>query len=70
MTELIFGLVVILINPANLVLKGVALGLLIFGTVGHTTEVFSMRKNKAYYEAVVGFTPYNPSDKDTKKEEK
>jgi len=54
---IIVGLIIILINPTNLVLKGVALGMLIFGAVGHTTEVFSMRKNKAYQEKVIEFTP-------------
>jgi hypothetical protein len=51
----VVGLAVILFNPNNLLYKGIALGMLIFGTVGHTTEVFSMRKNKAYYEAVVDY---------------
>jgi disulfide bond formation protein DsbB len=54
---IIVGLIVILINPTNLIFKGIALGMLLFGAVGHTFEVFSMRKNKAYQEKVVEFIP-------------
>jgi len=50
-TLVITGLILILLNPNNL-LKGIALGLLIIGTIGHTTEVFSMQKNKVYQQKI------------------
>jgi hypothetical protein len=56
---IVIGLIIILINPSNLILKGVALGMLIFGTVGHTTEVFSMRKNQSYYNNVLNYEVEN-----------
>ncbi|WP_375586894.1 hypothetical protein [Flagellimonas aurea] len=45
------GLVVLLISPNDL-WKGIGLGLLIIGTIGHGTEAFSMQKNKAYQQKI------------------
>jgi len=44
---LIIGLLLILITRQE-VWKGVAIGLLITGTLGHSTEAFSMKNNNAY----------------------
>ena len=44
---LIIGLLLILLTRQE-VWKGVAIGLLITGTLGHSTEAFSMKNNNAY----------------------
>jgi len=44
---LIIGLLLILITRQE-VWKGVAIGLLITGTLGHSTEAFSMKNNNVY----------------------
>lgn len=50
-TLVVVGLVVVLISSNDL-WKGIGLGLLIIGTVGHSTEAFSMQKNKAYLQKI------------------
>lgn len=50
-TLVVSGLVFVLFSPNDL-WKGIGLGLLIIGTVGHGTEAFSMQKNKAYQQRI------------------
>lgn len=50
-TLVVVGLIVLLMSPNDL-WKGIGLGLLIIGTVGHGTEAFSIQKNKAYQQKI------------------
>jgi hypothetical protein len=45
------GVALILLNSGNL-LKGIGLGLLIFGTALHAIDFFSINKHKVYYDVI------------------
>ncbi|MDR1652623.1 MAG: DsbA family protein [Prevotellaceae bacterium] len=44
----VIGLLFVLVFQGNLTMKGVGLGLLLFGAYGHFTEAFSMKRNRDY----------------------
>jgi hypothetical protein len=56
-TLLCAGLLVACFSKGFPVRQGVAVGLIVFGLVGHTTEALSMRKNRDYLKRVREYQP-------------
>lgn len=50
---IIAGLALLVLNPGNL-LRGIGMGILLFGTAMHTIDFFSINTHKIYYETIKG----------------
>jgi ABC-type Mn2+/Zn2+ transport system permease subunit len=54
-TVLCAGLLVACFSKGSPIRQGIAVGLIVFGTMGHTTEAISMHKNREYLKRVQGY---------------
>ena len=59
-TLIVVGLILVFLSHEHALRKGIALGLLAAGVIGHYTEAFSMQKNRDYLGRVQAYEVEQP----------